>query len=70
MVGLSSANARLPNFPSLADWVLGLHLTPDGYRVLFHKLMELIATTWPDQLPERLPMILPAWDEVEAWKDL
>ncbi|GAB7327843.1 hypothetical protein MBLNU13_g11634t2 [Cladosporium sp. NU13] len=48
----------------------GLHLTPDGYRVLYHQLMALIADTWPDQLPEQLPMVLPAWNELEAWKDL
>lgn len=50
--------------------VLGLHLTPDGYRVLYHQLMALISDTWPDQLPEKLPMVLPAWNELEAWKDL
>ena len=48
----------------------GLHLTPDGYRVLYHQLMALISDTWPDQLPEKLPMVLPAWNELEAWKDL
>ena len=53
-----------------ADIVLGLHLTPDGYRVLYHQLMALISDTWPDQLPEKLPMVLPAWNELEAWKDL
>jgi hypothetical protein len=55
---------------SPADWFLGLHLTPDGYRVLYHQLMALISDTWPDQLPEKLPMVLPAWNELEAWKDL
>ena len=53
-----------------ADRIPGLHLTPDGYRVLYHQLMALIANTWPDQLPEQLPMILPAWNDLEAWKDL
>lgn len=32
--------------------------------------MALIANTWPDQLPEQLPMVLPAWSDLEAWKDL
>lgn len=54
-----------------ADYaIVGLHLTPDGYRVLFHEVMATIAKTWPDQLPENLPMVLPAWDDPDAWKDM
>lgn len=48
----------------------GLHLNPSAYKVLFDALMALIAKTWPDQMPERLPMALPAWDDPDAWKDL
>ncbi|KAM0716268.1 hypothetical protein Q7P37_007713 [Cladosporium fusiforme] len=49
----------------------GLHLTPKGYEVLYHELMDLIAKTWPDQTPERLPMasVFPDWKDLEAWKD-
>jgi hypothetical protein len=50
--------------------LIGLHLTPDGYRVLFHEVMATISKIWPDQLPENLPMVLPAWDNRDAWKDL
>lgn len=54
-----------------ADYaIVGLHLTPDGYRVLFHEVMATIAKTWPDQLPENLPTVLPAWDDPDAWKDM
>jgi hypothetical protein len=55
---------------TLTRLLVGLHLTPDGYRVLFHEVMATVAKTWPDQLPENLPMVLPAWDNLEAWKDL
>lgn len=48
---------------------LGLHLTPDGYRVLYDALMDAISKTGPDLLPERLPMVLPDWKDVEAWKE-
>jgi heme-degrading monooxygenase HmoA len=30
--------------------------------------MKVIATTWPDQTPEKLPMVLPIWNDLEAWK--
>jgi hypothetical protein len=50
--------------------LIGLHLTPDGYRVLFHEVMATVSKIWPDQLPENLPMVLPAWDNLESWKDL
>jgi hypothetical protein len=50
--------------------LIGLHLTSDGYRVLFHEVMATISKTWPDQLPENLPMVLPSWDDPECWKDL
>jgi len=69
MVRLSS-KSNTGHGESPTDGFQGLHLTPDGYRVLYHQLMALIANTWPDQLPEQLPMILPAWNELEAWKDL
>lgn len=55
---------------ALTDRSTGLHLTPEGYRVLYHEMMVLIAKTWPDQLPEKLPMILPAWNDLEAWSRL
>jgi len=41
----------------------GLHFTPEGNRVLHEALMSLIADTWPDQMPDSLPFVLPRWDD-------
>jgi hypothetical protein len=45
----------------------GLHLNPSGYNVLFDEVMAAVERTWPDQLPENLRMVLPAWDDPKAW---
>lgn len=43
-------------------------MNPAGYRILYDDLVEVIAANWPDQLPDRLPMVLPAWNDEAAWK--
>lgn len=48
--------------------MLGLHFEPEGYRILFEELMKVVAEQWPDQVPEELPMVFPAWNDQEAWK--
>lgn len=48
----------------------GLHLTAQGGRVVYEELMKLIQRTWPDQVPESLPFVVPSWDDEEAWKNL
>lgn len=30
--------------------------------------MKVIAEKWPDQTPDKLPMVLPAWNDPAAWK--
>ncbi|KAK4502373.1 hypothetical protein PRZ48_005798 [Zasmidium cellare] len=45
----------------------GLHLSPEGYKVLFDEMVALIARVWPDQTPERLPFVLPPWHDQKAW---
>lgn len=45
----------------------GLHLTPAGYKVLHEEMTILISNAWPDQTPEQLPFVLPAWDNDKAW---
>ncbi|KAI5362255.1 Putative SGNH hydrolase-type esterase domain, SGNH hydrolase superfamily [Septoria linicola] len=40
----------------------GLHLSPEGYEVLFEETMALIKKVWPDQNPDGLPFVLPRWD--------
>ncbi len=46
---------------------LGLHFGPAGYQVLFDELMRLIEQLWPDEMPEKLPFVLPPWDDAGAW---
>jgi lysophospholipase L1-like esterase len=52
---------------SLTDYT-GLHLNPAGYEIFFQELMKVIAERWPDQLPDKLPMVLPAWNDAEGWR--
>ena len=30
--------------------------------------MDAIGRTWPDQLPDNLPYVLPRWDDGDAWR--
>ncbi|KAK6442068.1 hypothetical protein LTR95_001687 [Oleoguttula sp. CCFEE 5521] len=46
----------------------GLHFTPRGYKVLYDEVMKTIEQNWSDQMPDRLPFVLPAWDDEAAWK--
>ncbi|KAL3488567.1 SGNH hydrolase-type esterase domain-containing protein [Aspergillus germanicus] len=41
----------------------GLHLTADGYRVVYDEVIKAIQTTWPDEAPGKLPQVFPAWME-------
>ena len=47
----------------------GLHFNPTAYRIFFEQIMGLIEKKWPDQLPENLPMVLPAWNDSVGWKN-
>ncbi|KAI9760958.1 MAG: hypothetical protein M4579_001334 [Chaenotheca gracillima] len=40
----------------------GLHLNPQGYRILYREVINTIERVWPDQACESLPMIFPTWD--------
>ncbi|KAK0345686.1 hypothetical protein LTR91_015983 [Friedmanniomyces endolithicus] len=46
----------------------GLHFSGEGYRLLYGELMTLIERYWPESMPDRLPLMLPAWDFQPAWK--
>ncbi|KAH7063823.1 SGNH hydrolase-type esterase domain-containing protein [Paraphoma chrysanthemicola] len=46
----------------------GLHFNPAGYDVFYQEIRKVIAETWPDQTPEKLPMVLPPWNDADAWK--
>jgi hypothetical protein len=30
--------------------------------------MKVITKRWPDQSPDNLPLVLPAWNDAEGWK--
>lgn len=45
----------------------GLHLSRDGYALVHTELMILFDLEFPNQLPEKLPFVFPAWDDEEAW---
>jgi hypothetical protein len=47
--------------------VVGLHFTPKAYGIFYEEIMKTIAGKWPDQIPEKLPYVIPAWDDTEAW---
>ena len=42
---------------------IGLHFRPDAYRLLYNSMMDLIQKEWPDQAPDSLDFIFPAWPE-------
>ena len=42
--------------PSVSD---GLHLTSEGYRVVFEQFQSLVLTTWPELNPETMVMPTP-----------
>lgn len=37
--------------------------------VFYEEVKKAIADTWPDQMPEQLPYVLPAWDNKAAWAE-
>ncbi|KAL4913293.1 SGNH hydrolase-type esterase domain-containing protein [Aspergillus aurantiobrunneus] len=41
----------------------GLHLTADGYRIVYDEVVKAIQTNWPDQAPGKLPQVFPPWME-------
>lgn len=45
----------------------GLHFTPEAYLIFYDEIMKAIAKKWPDQVPEKLPYVIPAWDDTAAW---
>lgn len=45
----------------------GLHLTPAAYQVFYKEMMHVITDRWPEETPDRLPYVIPAWDDTDAW---
>ncbi|RMZ92375.1 hypothetical protein DV736_g365, partial [Chaetothyriales sp. CBS 134916] len=42
----------------------GLHLSSQGYSVLWDELKALIESELPSEVPERLPMVYPSWTDM------
>lgn len=42
---------------------VGLHLTAEGYRIVYEEVLQTIRANWPEQDPEVLPMVFPPWGE-------
>ncbi|KAK1049805.1 hypothetical protein LTR74_017210 [Friedmanniomyces endolithicus] len=58
-----------PTNPTLQSFLTDdLHFSGEGYRLLYAELMALIERLWPESMPSRLPLRLPAWDFQPAWR--
>lgn len=47
----------------------GLHLTPEAYHLFYEEMMKVIGDKWPDEMPNRLPYVIPTWDDTAAWAE-
>ncbi|KAF9507774.1 hypothetical protein BS47DRAFT_277948 [Hydnum rufescens UP504] len=47
--------------PFLSD---GLHLTAEGYKIVFDGLMSTIEANFPELMPDNLASVYPSWEEV------
>ncbi|CRG91873.1 GDSL esterase/lipase At5g62930 [Talaromyces islandicus] len=47
----------------------GLHLTANGYRLLYKEVTDAIRQNFPDQTPENLPMIFSGWENAPRYDD-
>jgi hypothetical protein len=45
---------------------VGLHFTPEGYRMMYKEVVGVIKQKLPELAPENLPFVFPPW--VEALK--
>lgn len=54
-----SSELCLPQQGLSADLSDGLHLTAEGYAVVFDRLSEVIVSKWPDLEPEKMRMPMP-----------
>jgi lysophospholipase L1-like esterase len=51
---------------TFTDQDTGLHFTPEGYRMMYKAVIEVIKQNLPELSPENLPFVFPPW--VEALK--
>lgn len=41
---------------------VGLHFNPRAYKILSDEMIEVMTQHWPDQTPDTLPFVQPAWE--------
>ncbi|WEW57814.1 hypothetical protein PRK78_003281 [Emydomyces testavorans] len=46
----------------------GLHLSPAGYKVMHGEVMKVIRASYPDDAPEKLPVLFPPFEEAPGLK--
>ena len=64
---LPGSSAAPVNNELRSHFIDGLHFSRKGYDLLFDKLMKAIRRDFPHLAPEKLPFVLPAWDDEEKW---
>ncbi|KAH8703772.1 GDSL Lipase/Acylhydrolase family protein [Talaromyces proteolyticus] len=47
----------------------GLHLSADGYRLLYREVRDVIHQSFPNQTPEKLPMVFAGWQNAPRYDD-
>ncbi|KKK13998.1 hypothetical protein ARAM_006906 [Aspergillus rambellii] len=59
-----TGSREAPNHEKFASlFTDGLHLTADGYRIVYDAVIEAIDKNFPDQAPRKLSMVFPPWVE-------
>ncbi|GES66420.1 GDSL Lipase/Acylhydrolase family protein [Aspergillus terreus] len=63
-----AGSKEIPNNAKLQSLLTdGLHLTADGYRMVFEVVMETIRQNCPELSPEQLPWVHPPWTEAPRY---
>ncbi|KAJ5619152.1 hypothetical protein N7510_003136 [Penicillium lagena] len=48
---------------SLTDTLIGLHLSPEGYKLVFDEVLNAIKANYPDLDPDKMEYVFPTWEE-------
>lgn len=53
-----------PSFSVDLTWfaATGLHFTGTGYKIMYDEVMKVLQASWPEEDPEKLPMVFPHWE--------
>lgn len=65
---LSDGEQRILHVPRASRLTsVGLHFNPAGYQLLLQELLAAIRESIPELAPENIPLLLPVWNDAEAW---